>query len=292
MLIELAIGDAYGAGFEYVADRIVRTQNNLSTYLKHPRHDIGGGRYTDDTQMTLAIVEAMLSDEAWTPTHLARRFVEVFKRDPRAGYAGRFYAFLQEIKSGDELLARIINDSDKSGAAMRACPMGYYPTIAQVMEYCQIQAAITHNTTNGILAAQAAALAAHFCIYRLGSLTQLPEFLSDLLGYDWQQPWHGKVGAAGLDSVHAAITALSQHHDLAGLLQACIAYTGDVDTVATIALGAGSMHADMEHNLPQHLLDGLENGVYGRDYLQALDQQLMDRFVLRCETPVPESKCH
>ncbi|QBD80454.1 ADP-ribosylglycohydrolase family protein [Ktedonosporobacter rubrisoli] len=51
MLLELAIGDAYGAGFEYVDPEMIRRQNNLSHYVKHPRHAIRPGCYTDDTQM-------------------------------------------------------------------------------------------------------------------------------------------------------------------------------------------------------------------------------------------------
>ena len=66
--------------------------------------------------------------------NLARRFVEAFRRDPREGYAGGFYAFLQEVTSGDEFLQRIRPDSDKSGAAMRAGPLGVFPTIGEVVE--------------------------------------------------------------------------------------------------------------------------------------------------------------
>ena len=33
MIVELAIGDAYGAGCEYAAGRIVREKNNLSGYI-------------------------------------------------------------------------------------------------------------------------------------------------------------------------------------------------------------------------------------------------------------------
>src|SRR5437764_14049243 len=83
MLVELAIGDAYGAGFEYAADSIVREKNNLSAYVQHPRHDIRPGCYTDDTQMSVAVAEAIVSDEPWTPATLAQRFVTAFKRDPR-----------------------------------------------------------------------------------------------------------------------------------------------------------------------------------------------------------------
>jgi len=118
MLLELAVGDAYGAGFEYAADWIVREKNKLSCYIHHPRHGIKPGCYTDDTQMSVAVAEAIVADEPWTAEFLAQRFVTVFKRDPREGYAGSFYAFLQEVQDGAEFLARIRPNSNKSGAAM------------------------------------------------------------------------------------------------------------------------------------------------------------------------------
>ena len=43
MLIELAIGDAYGAGFEYAPDKFIREKNDLSAYVQHPRHAIKPG---------------------------------------------------------------------------------------------------------------------------------------------------------------------------------------------------------------------------------------------------------
>src|SRR4051812_27494037 len=101
MLVELAVGDAYGAGFEYAPDALVRTENTATHYVQHPRHHgIRPGMYTDDTQMSLAIAEALVSGKRWTPQNLAERFVAVFRRDPREGYAGGFHAFLQETRSG------------------------------------------------------------------------------------------------------------------------------------------------------------------------------------------------
>ncbi len=64
MLLELAIGDAYGAGFEY-ADEMI-SENTLTHYVQHPRHQIRPGCYTDDTQMSLAIAETLVSGEPWT----------------------------------------------------------------------------------------------------------------------------------------------------------------------------------------------------------------------------------
>ena len=153
MLVELAIGDAYGAGFEYSPNRMIRERNDLSGYVRHPRHGISPGCYTDDAQMSIAVAEAIVSREPWTRENLAHRFVTAFKRDPREGYARGFYAFLQEINDGDEFLDRIRPHSDKSGAAMRAAPIGTFAKVGTVIERCRLQAALTHDTPDGINAA-------------------------------------------------------------------------------------------------------------------------------------------
>jgi ADP-ribosyl-[dinitrogen reductase] hydrolase len=158
MLLELAIGDAYGAGFEYVDRDAVAVHNNLARYMRHPRHRIAPGRYTDDMQMSIAVVEAILSDAPWTPLLLADWFVEAFRRDPREGYSAGFYDFLHRVSSGAQFLAEIRPESDKSGAAMRAAPIGVYPTVAEVIERATVQARLTHDTLDGIHAAVAAAL--------------------------------------------------------------------------------------------------------------------------------------
>jgi len=68
MLVELAIGDAYGAGFEYVRDRrFINSNNDLTGYIKNPKHLRKSGNYTDDTQMSIAIAELIVEKQIWTP---------------------------------------------------------------------------------------------------------------------------------------------------------------------------------------------------------------------------------
>jgi ADP-ribosylglycohydrolase len=102
MLLELAIGDAYGADFEY-ANENVAAYNDLSRYVRHPHHAIGVGYYTDDTQMTLAVTEVIVEQQAWTALKLAQQFITAIKRNPCEGYAGRFQQFLQQTPDGDLL---------------------------------------------------------------------------------------------------------------------------------------------------------------------------------------------
>ena len=122
--------------------------------------------------MSLAIAEAMLSELKWGPEHLAEKFVECFKRDPRTGYAARFYEFLTWVEDGADFLARIKPHSDKSGAAIRATPIGLYADANEVVKRCRTQAALTHDTPDGTNAAVAAALLAHYCAYELGRLAR------------------------------------------------------------------------------------------------------------------------
>jgi hypothetical protein len=78
-------------------------------------------------------------------------------------------------------------------------------------------------------------------------------------------------------SERAALTALADATGLRGLLTTCVGYTGDVDTVAAIALAAGSCATDFDHDLPPELSQNLENGPHGRNHLSPLDERLRDR---------------
>ncbi|MEB3278367.1 MAG: hypothetical protein VKK42_05525 [Lyngbya sp.] len=83
----------------------------------------------------------------------------------------------------------------------------------------------------------------------------------------------------GWECVQAAVTAIVRNHSLSKILQDCVAFTGDVDTVAAIALGAASCSQEVTQDLPSHLFEGLENGKYGRDYIRELDQKLFNRVI-------------
>lgn len=76
-------------------------------------------------------------------------------------------------------------------------------------------------------------------------------------------------------SMRAAITALAATERMSDLLRRCVDFTGDVDTVAAIALAAGSCCVEIEQDLPAHLLYGLEESAFGRTYIEDLDARLL-----------------
>lgn len=279
MLLEIAISDAYGVGFEFANSNL--RFNDGHRYVKHPRHPIAPGCYSDDTQMSIAIAEAMLRND-FSPLGLANKFVECFKRDPRTGYSYKFYEFLKSISSGEEFLKKINPDSEKSGAAMRSVPLGLIASIDELLHKTEAQAKLTHNTPNGIQAAQAVALISHYFIYNINKKDELPRWLSTYLGDHWTQPFSkNKVGIYGIDAVKAALTAIMSYEFLSEILISSISFTGDVDTVAAIAVGCASQSDEILNDLSENLYLLLENQTYGRDFLITLDQQLASQFLKR-----------
>lgn len=283
-LVAQALGDAYGAGFEYAPENA--HLNDLTHFPTHPRLPLGGGRYTDDTQMSLAIVGALLDKSPWTKVGLARLFLEVFQRDPRPGYSSAFYAILQRADTVEDFLTAVVPASEKNGAAMRAPIIGLLPDTQDVADYAAKQAAVTHDTLVAKSAAVAAALLTHYFHYRLGPKRAVGLWLDDAVpdclavhgvrfNYRWSEPWSGAVSGFATDAVRAAVSAVTICDTLSDLLKMCVAFGGDVDTVAAIAMPAASRSVEIRDDIPTVLVDQLEDGSFGRSYLRALDYRLL-----------------
>jgi ADP-ribosylglycohydrolase len=225
--------------------------------------------------MSLAVAEALIEHGAGASAfQFIEKFVLAFQRDPREGYASRFWELLKTVQDAADFAQRIQPQSEKSGAAMRACPIGLLPDVPSVLAVAERQARITHDTEGGVRAAQAVALMVHCFAYKLAPKAGLGQFLDAHIPGDWTQPHSGKVGALGMTAARAAITALVAESSLTGLLRRCVDYTGDVDTVAAVALGAASLCGEYKQDLPGHLIAGLEDGAWGIGYLRELDARL------------------
>lgn len=275
MLVEIAIADAYGSGFEFSSSDKVQKYNNLENYMPHDLYHMSA-KYTDDAQMSIAIAELLISGAEWSNINIASQFVQCFKRDPRRGYSKGFYELLSDVKDGAELLARLKNTSDRNGSAMRSVPLGVLKNKQELLYKATTQAMITHNTKVGIDASCAVALAAHFGLHHQGQLVELQAFLASesLSGWDYQ--WHGEVSVNAFDTVSAAFTALISCRSLDELLFQCINFGGDTDSVASIAVGLATCFREYDKSLAPQLVERLDEPVYGIRYLRELDQKLQD----------------
>jgi len=269
MIIHGAIGDTYGAAFEFAERSFIEKENTLMKYLS--------GKYTDDTQMAIGVAELILENQEWTSFNIANKFVEVFQRDFRKGYARRFSQLMTEVKDGQELLDRIIPKSERNGAAMRAYPIGIFEDEKEVLVKAKIQGAVTHQTKKAIDAAEAIALMSHYFIFQKGNKNQLIEYLADVQGKQWKANWNGEVKIDGEETVEAVLYVFEKTDTLQDALRMSINLGGDTDTVASLALAIGSLTTEFENNLPQWMYDDLENEKFGKNYMEILDQKILKK---------------
>jgi ADP-ribosyl-[dinitrogen reductase] hydrolase len=266
MIIHGAIGDTYGAAFEFAERTFIQKENTLTKYLT--------GKYTDDTQMAIGVAELILENQEWTSLNIANKFVEVFQRDFRKGYARRFSQLMTEVHDGQELLDRIIPKSERNGAAMRAYPIGIFEDEKEVLVKAKIQGEVTHQTKKAIDAAEAIALMSHYFIFQKGNKNQLIEYLADVQRREWKANWNGEVKIDGEETVEAVLYVFEKTNTLQDALRMSINLGGDTDTVASLALAIGSLTEEFEKDLPQWMYNDLENEKYGKSYMEILDQKL------------------
>lgn len=279
MLLEIAIGDAYGAGFEFTSVEIIQKEHQLDRYYGSRIDDLEAGQYTDDTQMSIAIIELMLSGKPWTKESITEHFLKAFHRDPRHGYAKNFYQFLTQQNTAQEFLANIRPRSKRNGAAMRAVPIGLYPTIPEVLDKAALQASITHDTPEGIVSAKAVALIAHYFCYQLGTPQYLNQFLQQQLDWSFDDNKTTPVACDAIETIEGGLTVLRKGNSLRELLDLSVQLGGDTDSVASIACGAASFSAAYPNDWPAFLYTDLEQSAYGKAYLEELDRRVLEQFL-------------
>lgn len=187
-------------------------------------------RFTDDTVMTVAVADAILTGRAYVES-----IREIGRRYPDAGYGGTFIGWLH---SDD---AQPYN-SWGNGAAMRVSPVGFACTSeAQVLSHAKMTAEISHNHPEGIRGAQATALAVFLA--RKGALKeQIRARISDEFSYDLNRtvddirPMY-KFDVSCQGTVPEAIIAFLDSCSYVDAVRNAVSLGGDSDTLACIAGG-------------------------------------------------------
>ena len=206
-----------------------------------------GSRFTDDTVMTLAVAEWLMTD----PQHRPETLVETMQRLGRkyiyAGYGRRFSTWLLSINPRPY-------GSFGNGSAMRVSPVGLYAnSLEEALELARITASVSHDHPEGIKGAQAIA----GCVFlkknnSWESGRRIGSFIKDEIGYDLdfdldelRKTYSFDITCQG--SVPVAIKAYLERsdHPAEEALRLAISMGGDSDTIgamtASIA-GAKSLH--------------------------------------------------
>jgi len=186
--------------------------------------------YTDDSVLTVAVAEWILSGEDLVD--LLRAYYH--------NYPGRGYGMMFHRWAGTHV--REPYNSFGNGAAMRVSPVGFaFETMDEVLAWSKRCAAATHNHPEGIRGAQATA-AAVYLARRVKVMDQIRRTLESQFGYDLGarleeiRPTYG-FNETCQGTVPQALAAFFESTSYEDAIRNAISLGGDADTLACITGG-------------------------------------------------------
>ena len=194
--------------------------------------------FTDDSVMTIAVAEALLSEapDAGENEICAAVIKSMRKWGTRYPYAGYGSGFCEWLRSKDPKPY----GSFGNGAAMRISAAGWlYDTLERTLEVAEWATKVTHNHPYGIEAARAIA-GAIFLARNKATKKEIRAFIEEQTEYDLSKtcdeirPGYVHTTAAK-GSVPQAITAFLESESYEDAVRTAVSLGGDTDTTAAIA---------------------------------------------------------
>lgn len=193
--------------------------------LFHPR-----ARFTDDTVLTVAVADSLLSG-----ADLTERLKAYARAYPGAGYGGRFCEWAESDETEPY-------GSWGNGSAMRVSPVGFaFDVLDEVRLRAKWTAEVTHNHPEAIRGAQATASA--IALARAGrSKPQIRDHVEQRFGYDLSPRLDDIRPGFSFDvscrgTVPPALIAFLESDSFEHAVRLAISLGGDCDTLACITGG-------------------------------------------------------
>lgn len=203
-----------------------------------------GSRFTDDTVLTVALAETLL-----TGADLAATLRAHHHRYPAAGFGPTFLAWVNAAPGSPP------PRSASNGAAMRISPVGWaFQRLEDVLQAAHDCTVLTHDHPEAVAGAQATASAV-FLARQGASKAAIAAHVEAAFGYDLSVPlervrphYAFELSCAG--TVPHAIRAFLESTDVEDALRNAISIGGDSDTLACIA---GAIAEAFYGGVPAHL---------------------------------------
>jgi len=221
-IIGAIIGDIAGSRFE--------TEKEFAK--KNFKMFAANSTFTDDSVLTVAIADAIIHNILF-----AKNLWTWGKKYPSAGFGRSFNKWLK----GDW---NIQNNSVGDGSGMRISPVGFKGnTVEEVLEMAKEATIPSHNSVEGIKAAQAIATSVFFA--RKGKTKEeIKKYVESQFGYNLdlsEEAIRNMVASGDYDMIEApnatpvAIIAFLNGSDYEDVIRTAITYGGDTDTVGCMA---------------------------------------------------------
>ena len=252
------IGDIVGSVYEF--DNIKKTDFPFFSQRS---------TYTDDSIMTVAVAEWLLTDNDLTHEKLEGIMVKYAEAYPfpMGGYGGGFAQWLfrperlVDYRTGEIAGRRVPYNSWGNGAAMRVSAVGWkFRTLEETERVAALSSSITHDHPEGIKGAQATA-AAIFLARSGYSKQEIKEYIERRFGYDlnihtdeirkvygWEDSCQG--------TVPPAIRAFLDSTDFESAVRIAVSLGGDSDTLACITGGiAEAYYGEIPQEIFEKVMD-------------------------------------
>lgn len=254
------LGDVVGSRYEFDRSPKIKEFGPLFT---------DECEFTDDTVMTVAVAEALLTSgkDADIDTIRKNLIVSMKKwghRYPNAGYGGRFFHWL--FCDDEEPYYSYGN-----GSAMRVSAAGWlYDSLERTLEVAEATADVTHNHPEGIKGARAIAAAIYMA--RSGSSKQeIKEYIENETDYDFSRtldeirPAYTHIESCQ-KTVPEALTAFFESESFEDAVRNAVSLGGDCDTLTDITAAVAEAYYGISDGLKRETEGYLES-----DMLEVLD---------------------
>ena len=293
-----AVGDALGAPLEGRSREQIATMQGIADGYRPYRHKKDAqfplGQYTDDTQLTLAIVKSLLNCGRVDPADIGAEFVKLWESNEIVGAGQVAHRAVRRLMEGVPWQdAAAADDLPWNGAAMRVAPIGlwHYDRRDQLVRDVELASFVTHRHPLAVDGAIAVATAvAHAATARETETASFldavhssvadrsPGFADRILRL---REWLGLAETAALRAIVAddgrakqggfgipvrveptvlasLYVFLKSPGDYMATLDRALRVGGDVDTVAAIACAISGARNGLGA-IPAHLVAGVKD---------------------------------
>ncbi len=221
------LGDIIGSPFEF--DRGAKTKD-FELFTK-------GCHFTDDSVMTLAIAQALLTEGTASSAEAIKEMVVISmkewgKKYPYAGYGGGFRHWLKQKDS-------LPYGSYGNGSAMRVSAVGWmYDSLEKTRGIAKATAEVTHNHPEGIKGAEATASAIYMARNK-ATKEEIKKYIETEFHYDLNRkleeirPYY-HMDETCQKTVPEAIIAFLEAEDFEDAIRNAVSLGGDTDTLGAI----------------------------------------------------------
>lgn len=199
LLLGIAIGDAFGAGVEFQDrtwikenvhfDRFINARPNINVSpekLEAFTKNYVPWDYTDDTEMTVGTIKALITNEPLTTDLLIKKWTEEYKAGENSkGFGRNGHGSMRWYYDGEMTIDQIRDfqrdrPNPSNAPAMRTIPFGLLPP-DKIEAYAVLNAYATHPNEIAALSSLTIARAAEFILVKQGEQSEVINYCLDTI---------------------------------------------------------------------------------------------------------------